>query len=328
MSLDTLSRDSWLRPTSETPLQSMLQPHSEPAALIANLSWWMIGTFTVVFLVVMLLAGVALWRGMRARTSLSERASRNLVLLGGVVVPSFILLALVIASILVGQASSGEQGDADLTAEVIGHRWWWEIRYRDRDDNLLAVAANELHLPAGETVRLVLKASDVIHSFWAPNLDGKTDMIPGMTNERWLRIDRPGVYRGQCAEFCGDQHALMAVRIEVQAQPAFRDWLQRQGEPAVAAALAMDDARQIFRERGCADCHTIRGTRAGGQSGPDLTHLASRQTLAAATLPNNRGHLGGWITDPQSNKPGVLMPATRLQPAELRALLDYLQALE
>ena len=311
-----------------TPMQSMLEPRSEPAELIANLSWWMIGTFTVVFLLVMLLAGIALWRGMRTRTRLSERASRNLVLLGGVVVPSFILLALVIGSILVGQASSGEQGDAELTAEINGRRWWWEIRYFDRDDRLLAVTANELHLPAGETVRLVLKATDVIHSFWAPNLDGKTDMIPGLTNERWLRIDQPGVYRGQCAEFCGDQHTLMAVRIEVQSPSAFRRWLQHQAGPAAAPAQAMQGARQLFDQRGCADCHAIRGTNAHGQGGPDLTHLASRQTLAAATLPNNRGHLAGWISDPQSSKPGALMPATRLQPEELQALLDYLQALE
>ena len=320
--------DDWPRLAVVTPMQSMLEPRSEPAALIANLSWWMIGTFTVVFLLVMLLAGIALWRGMRARASLSERASRNLVLLGGVVVPSFILVALVIGSILIGQASSGEQGDAELTAEITGHRWWWEIRYLDRDERLLAVTANELHLPAGATVRLVLKASDVIHSFWAPNLDGKTDMIPGIRNERWLRIDQPGVYRGQCAEFCGDQHALMAVRIQVQAQPTFRAWLQHQGGPAVAAAQGMSAARQIFAEHGCAACHSIRGTRAHGQGGPDLTHLASRQTLAAATLPNNRGHLAGWISDPQGSKPGVLMPATLLQPDELQALLDYLQALE
>ncbi|MGG2396002.1 cytochrome c oxidase subunit II [Pseudomonas sp. SH1-B] len=322
-----LSLASELPLTSEAPLQSVLAPRSEAAELIATLTWWMIGTFTVVFLLVMLLAGIALWRGMHARASLSERASRNLVLLGGVVVPSFILVALVIGSILVGQASSGAQGDAELTAEITGNRWWWRIRYFDREGRLLAETANELHLPAAETVRLVLEAKDVIHSFWAPNLDGKTDMIPGISNERWLRIDQPGVYRGQCAEFCGDQHTLMAVRIEVQAQPAFRRWLEHQGQPAVADAQDMGEARRLFSERGCADCHSVRGTAATGLLGPDLTHLASRQTLAAATLPNNRGHLAGWINDPQSSKPGALMPATRLQPEELQALLDYLQAL-
>ncbi|HEY9198232.1 MAG TPA: cytochrome c oxidase subunit II, partial [Gammaproteobacteria bacterium] len=186
---------------AEAPMQSALDPQAPPAGLIATLSWWMIAVFGLVFIVVMLIGGAGLWRGRRgAARSLSARASRNLVIAGGVAVPLVILIALVIGSVMVGQASTRAYADDALTIEVIGRRWWWEVRYLDRDGKTLAVTANEIHLPAGEPVRLLLRSEDVIHSFWAPNLDGKTDMIPGMTNIAWLRIDNSGVYRGQCAE--------------------------------------------------------------------------------------------------------------------------------
>jgi cytochrome c oxidase subunit 2 len=313
----------------QAPLQSTLTPHAAPAELIAGLTWWMIAVYGLVFALVMLLGGIGILRGLGGQgRSLTAKASRNLVVLGGVVVPLLVLLGFTVGSLLVGQASSRAYPEAALTVEVIGKRWWWEIRYYDRDQRLLAISANELQVPAGQPVKLLLRASDVIHSFWAPNLDGKTDMIPGMTNVAWLNIPQPGVYRGQCAEYCGTQHSLMAFKVMVQPQKAFQHWLDNQGRPAAAQALANTEGRRVFERQGCADCHAIRGTAARGEQGPDLTHLASRQTLAAATLPNTRGHLAGWISDPQSSKPGALMPATVMQPRELEALLDYLQALE
>lgn len=313
----------------QAPLQSTLNSQAAPAELIAGLTWWMIAVFGLVFVAVMLLGAIGILRGLGGRgKSLTARTSRNLVVLCGVVIPLLVLVGFTVGSLLVGQASSRAYADAALIVEVIGKRWWWEIRYYDRDQRLLAVSANELQLPAGQPVKLLLRATDVIHSFWAPNLDGKTDMIPGMTNVAWLNIPQPGVYRGQCAEYCGTQHSLMAFKVVVQPQGEFQHWLDRQSQPAAAEAMALSEGRRVFRERGCADCHSIRGTLARGELGPDLTHLASRQTLAAATLPNTRGHLAGWISDPQSSKPGALMPATTMQPQELHALLDYLQALK
>lgn len=310
------------------PMQSALDPQAPAAQLIATLSGWMMGVFGVVFLLVMLIGGAGLWRGRHAARSLSGRASRNLVIAGGVVVPLLVVVALVVGSVLVEQAASRSAEPAALSVEVSGRQWWWEVRYLDDAGNAIAVTANEIHLPAGAAVRLLLRSADVIHTFWAPNLDGKTDMIPGMTNIAWLRLDQPGRYRGQCAEFCGTQHTLMAFYVVVQTPAEFRAWLDAQTRPAAAAALRQAEGRRLFDAKGCAECHSIRGTAAQGERGPDLTHFATRTTLGAATAPNNRGHLAGWILDPHSIKPGALMPPTALLPDELDALLAYIEALE
>lgn len=309
------------------PLQSMLEPQTPAAQLVAILSAWMIGVFGVVFVIVMLIGGAGLWRGRHVARSLSGRASRNLVIAGGVVVPLLVVVALVVGSVLVGQANSPGAERADMTVEIVGRQWWWEVRYLNAAGDAVAVTANEIHLPVGVTAKLLLRSADVIHTFWAPNLDGKTDMIPGMTNVAWLRLDQPGRYRGQCAEFCGTQHTLMAFHVIVQTPEEFRAWLAAQARPAAAAALRQAEGRRLFDAKGCAECHSIRGTAAQGERGPDLTHVATRASLAAATAPNNRGHLAGWILDPHSIKPGALMPPTALLPDELDALLRYLEAL-
>ena len=310
------------------PLQSMLDPQAPAAQLIATLSVWMIGVFGVVFLLVMLIGGAGLWRGRRGARSLSGRASRNLVIAGGVVVPLLVVIALVVGSVLVGQSASRGAERADMSVEIIGRQWWWEVRYLNDAGDPVAVTANEIHLPVGANVKLLLRSADVIHTFWAPNLDGKTDMIPGLTNVAWLRLDTPGRYRGQCAEFCGTQHTLMAFHVVVQTPEEFRSWLDAQARPAAAAAMQEAEGQRLFDAKGCAECHTIRGTAAQGERGPDLTHFATRTTLGAATAPNNRGHLAGWILDPHAIKPGALMPPTALLPDELDALLAYLEALE
>ena len=310
------------------PLQSMLDPQAPAAQLIATLSLWMIGVFGVVFVVVMLIGGAGLWRGRHGARTLSGRASRNLVIAGGVVVPLLVVIALVVGSVLVGQSASRGAEQADLMVEIVGRQWWWEVRYLDEAGDTVAVTANEIHLPVGASVKLLLRSADVIHTFWAPNLDGKTDMIPGLTNVAWLRPDTPGRYRGQCAEFCGTQHTLMAFQVVVQTPEEFRGWLEAQARPAADTALRNVAGQRLFAAKGCAECHSIRGTAAQGERGPDLTHFATRTTLGAATAPNNRGHLAGWILDPHGIKPGALMPPTALLPDELDALLAYLEALQ
>jgi cytochrome c oxidase subunit II len=212
--------------------------------------------------------------------------------------------------------------------KITGSQWWWEIEYVDSASSRRLVTANELHIPVGAPIRIELAARDVIHSFWVPRLHGKLDMVPGHRNVMWLRADSAGVYRGQCAEFCGHQHAKMALTVVAEPREAFDAWLNHQLQPAPPPATTDQiRGREVFESSTCLMCHTIRGTSAAASTGPDLTHLASRGTIAAGTLPNTRGNLGGWITDPHSIKPGVKMPANSLSPDDLHALLSYLESL-
>jgi cytochrome c oxidase subunit II len=188
--------------------------------------------------------------------------------------------------------------------------------------------ANEILVPVGERVKLTMTSGDVIHSFWVPNLAGKKDIVPGYRTETWILADRPGVYRGQCAEFCGHQHAKMALTVVAVPRDAFNQWVAGQLQPAAAPTDSLALAgQQVFVKGPCALCHNITGTSASGVVAPDLTHLASRRMIAAGTLPNRRGQLAGWIVDPQGIKPGVRMPSNQLDPNELRALLAYLEGL-
>jgi cytochrome c oxidase subunit 2 len=215
-----------------------------------------------------------------------------------------------------------------MTIEVSGHQWWWEARYQGGDAAKTLVTANEIHIPVGEPVHLRLVSNDVIHSFWIPKLAGKTDMIPGQVNYAWLQADHPGTYRGQCGEFCGAQHAHMALYVIAQERPAFDAWMQAQLADAATPANALVlRGQQVFLTR-CSVCHAVRGTDAGGALGPDLTHLMSRATIGAGALPNNTGSLEGWIANAQAIKPGARMPPQNLSPEELHAVSAYLQTLE
>jgi cytochrome c oxidase subunit II len=319
--------------TGCTGAQSALDAASPQARQLARLSWWMFGTAGAVMVLVMALLLFGVLRGRRTERArpLDARASRNLVVGGGVILPLVAAVALLIGSSIIGTqhgASAKPPADAMLI-EVTAHRWWWEVNYLDANGHVQAVTANEIRVPVGQPVRVNLKSSDVIHSFWAPNLQGKADMVPGRTNVAWFIADREGTYRGQCAEFCGLQHAKMAFYIVVQPEAEFIAWRTRQAQPA--AAPASDHARrgrEIFETRSCLLCHTVRGTAAMGKTGPDLTHVASRSHLAAGVLPNRSGQLAAWIVDPQGIKPGTLMPATSLSGEELQALLAYLQQLQ
>ncbi len=323
--------------------------------------WWvMLCVSIVIFLAVMVTLAYGLWRARREEQPLSRLYSRNLVLTAGVAIPLATMIALVGGSLLLGRDLSQQPPDGAQTIEVTGWRWWWEVRYLDEHGQVLATTANEIHVPANRPVRLLLRSGDVIHSFWVPNLHGKTDLVPGTTNISWFTARTPGTYRGQCAEYCGTQHALMGFLVVVQPEVEFDAWLTRQGEEArPPESEAERSGRDVFVDAGCAACHMIRGvtperlavaasdpakaspfvgekTRSKARRigfdepvpAPDLTHFGSRQTLAAAARPSNRGHLGGWIADPQGIKPGNLMPPTLLEPKELTALVSYLLSLE
>lgn len=284
----------------------------------------------MIFIGVMTILAFGLWQGRQAnRASPGYVASRNLVIAGGIALPLLVAIFLVGGSLKLGAALHANPPPDAIRIEVTGWRWWWEIRYLDAQDRVIAVTANEMHVPVDRPVALTLESGDVIHSFWVPQLQGKTDLVPGTVNTSWFEADEAGTYRGQCAEFCGVQHALMAFVVIAESQAEFSAWLQNQRQPA-AAPLTNDRQAglDVFMQHGCASCHTIRGTEAVGILGPDLTHLSSRKTLGAATRPNTIGHLGGWIIDPQSIKPGNLMPATSLEAEELNALTAYLQSLE
>ncbi len=240
-----------------------------------------------------------------------------------------ILIALLFTSVAVGRDVSPIGEPVTREIQITGHQWWWDVQYLHERPDRIAQGANELHLPAGERVKLILTSSDVIHSLWIPNLHGKRDLIPGKKSILTIRADAPGLYRAQCAEFCGLQHAKMAFIVVVHARDDYERWLNRQRLPAPHPKTAdQQRGQQVFLNTTCAMCHAIKGTSAGARTGPDLTHVASRRTLGAGVLPNNIGNLHGWISDPSSIKPGVIMPPNTFEPNDLHALVAYLETLQ
>lgn len=310
--------------------QDALAPASHSAKDIASLFWWMMGAAWLGLGLVVLLMLIA-WR--RAHThpeheaKQGERLGYRIVIGAGIVMPIALIATLfVISDIFVIQTTEAPARDATkVTIEVIGHQWWWEVRY----PGTTAVTANEIHIPANTPVRVNVRTADVIHSFWVPRLNRTIDAIPGKTNSIELFADAPGRYRGQCDEFCGLQHAHMALYVYADPPKVFRRWLQNAAKPARAPTDALSrQGAQVFASASCASCHSIRGTSASGYVGPDLTHLASRTTLAALTIPNDASHLAHWIVDSQDVKPGNQMPDMRLSPKKLRALVSYLEGLK
>lgn len=321
----------------------MLDPAGVQAARIAGLLTF---TFTValaVYAATLAATALAVRRGRRRRLTqtLADDSPAGERRLGRAVLwavgASFALVFVyLVAAVRTGRALGAlgfpapplDGPGAPLTVEVIGHQYWWEFRYKDPVASRNLTTANELHLPVGRPVRIVGRSADVIHSFWVPNLHGKRDLIPGHTQEGWLRADRAGVWDGQCAEFCGHQHAHMRMTVVAEPAAQFDAWYLAQLAPAAPPGDSSAKlGEQIFLGRNCVMCHAVQGNPAGSNVGPDLTHLASRRTIAAGTLPNTRGNLGGWIVDPQRIKPGSLMPPQALTGDELNALLDYLRGL-
>lgn len=256
----------------------------------------------------------------------SERTAGRTIL-GFSIATAAVVLGLSVLSYVAQRTVFAKSADTPVV-RVIGHQWWWEIHYEGDPDRSFTTA-NEIRIPVDTPVTLKLETRDVIHSFWVPALAGKMDLINNQENQLQLTATRPGVYRGQCAEFCGLQHAHMAVQVIALPHGQYEAWRTHQTEPARPSSNAdMRRGEVIFRARGCALCHTVRGTLAGGRLGPDLTHLASRRTIAAGTLPLTPGNLAGWISNPQHIKPGNLMPAVPLSGDDLNTLVRYLGSLQ
>lgn len=322
-----------------TGAQSVLNPVGPQSGRISRLWWLMFYVCSAVFLLVSAAVLVAIFRrrSERERTTNApdtlpdagreERMTR--VIVGAVAVTAVVLFVFLIASFTTGRGLYSLPSQQALIIKVTGHQWWWDVEYEDPLPSNIVYTANEIHVPVGRPVLFRLMSDDVIHSFWAPNLSGKTDLIPGHQMVLTFQADQPGEYRGQCAEFCGFQHAHMAFTIIAETPEQFYKWMSQQRAPAVAPADATQlRGQQVFLSSPCIMCHTIRGTDAGGHVAPDLTHLASRKTIAAGTLPNTRGHLGGWITNSQEIKPGNHMPPVPLKSEDLQALLAYLESLK
>jgi cytochrome c oxidase subunit 2 len=313
--------------------QSALESAGPQAAAVERL-WWF--AFWVAAAVYALTVAALLWAAWRARrrerrgqtppADAERRMTRGVSVAVGATVA--ILLVFLGYDLSVGRTITGAPTKRPLTIEVVGRQWWWEVTYADPSPQGRFTTANEIHVPVGRPVVLVLDSRDVIHSFWVPNLAGKRDLVPGRTASLWFQADTPGVYRGQCAEFCGHQHAKMALLVVAEPPDQYARWAQAQRAPAPPPTdPAAARGRDVFMRGTCVMCHAIAGTPAASRAGPDLTHVASRRTLAAGTVRNTRGSLAGWIVDPQGVKPGTHMPPNGLSPADLDALLTYLQSL-
>jgi cytochrome c oxidase subunit II len=309
--------------------QATLDVRGPGAERIAELWWLMLAVAAVVYAIVTaILLRVAL-RGPREQsTPADEVRAQRWVGVGGAALTAVILTTVFVVSLRTLFALRLSAAPSDMTIHVTARQWWWEIRYPARAPSNEAVTANEIHIPTDRRVRLTLTSADVIHSLWVPNLQGKMDLVPGRTTAMWLQADRPGVSRGQCAEYCGLQHARMSLLVVAESAADFERWLAAQRQPAAPPADSLARrGRELFFSLPCAYCHTVRGTPSPGRGGPDLTHLASRLTLAAGTLPNTRGNLAGWVANPQTIKPGNRMPNVGLTAEQLRAVLHYLEGL-
>jgi cytochrome c oxidase subunit 2 len=239
------------------------------------------------------------------------------------------LLVLLAASVFTDRALARMSLKDAVNIEVTAYQWWWNVEYHEGPVNETFTTANEIHVPVGRPVVVTLKGGDVIHSLWVPSLAGKRDLIPGRTATIAFQADHPGVYRGQCAEFCGFQHAFMAFEVHAQEPAEYEAWRQAQLKPAPEPTDPQAQrGKQLFQSIQCAMCHTVQGTIAQAHNAPDLTHLASRRTIAAGTLPNTRANLASWIMDPQKHKPGTNMPSNPLSGEDLDALVAYLETLK
>jgi len=319
--------------------QTVLDPAAVQAHRIATLWWFFFGLLSLIFVIVIAVLLRAIARRSRGieqeplesfhvpSAATEQKLSRTVTWATEGTVA--ILIGLVVASVATGKTVARYIEAPGLTIEVQGNQWWWYVRYIDDNPQQIVVTANEIHVPVGRSVAIRGTSNDVIHSFWVPNLNGKVDLIPSRVTYESFRIERPGHYRGQCAEFCGMQHAHMALWVVAESDEDFRKWREAQRgvarEPDTAERAR---GRQVFLNNGCVLCHSIAGTTAFGQNAPDLTHFGSRLTLAAGTLPNTKGNLAGWISDPQAIKPGNHMATIPIRAEDLQPLVEYLESLK
>ena len=316
-------------------LQSALAAAGPGTARWENLFWLFLIVCALVYAAVIV---ALIWAVVRRRErggaplpypDHAQERRLNHVVGGATALTVLLLVVLIVASFVADRSLADLSAQPNFEVKVIGHQWWWEVNYQDLNPSHSFTTANEIHVPVGVPVKVTLTSPDVIHSFWVPSLNGKTDLIPGRENVTTIQADRPGTYRGQCAEYCGLQHAHMALLVVAEPKEAFEAWRARQVQSAPEpTGDAEKRGRDVFLSGPCVMCHRIRGTIAGGSLGPDLTHVAGRQTLAAATIPNTPGYLAAWIEDPQHVKPGNRMPITQIAPPDMNPLLAYLETLE
>ena len=312
---------------------NIFQPLSQPAQQIKELSVLVLAICGSIFVVV---AGLLVYAIVRFRHRAGDELSEppqvygsNQIELAWTILPLLIVFVLIlVTSRTIADIQNRKPPPTAVQATVIGHQWWWEIRYPE----LGIVTANELHVPASDgrgsrPTFLKLQSADVAHSFWVPLLAGKTDLIPNRENLMWIEPTKPGVYLGNCAEYCGTQHARMLIRVVVHSPDEFERWAREQQQSASTDTSAAP-GRTVFFANSCVNCHTIRGTSAQGKFGPDLTHLMSRQTLAAGAAPNTTDNLRLWVRDPQKIKVGCLMPNMQLTDNEVDQVVAYLQTLK
>jgi cytochrome c oxidase subunit 2 len=317
-------------------VQPLLAPGGPQAASIARLGWFILITFSAVTVVMWVLI---FWVAGRWRGTLLEHAphdapsDKRWIVIGGFLAPAIILFTIFVVTLNTMKAFP--MGDHEAHAGppsivVTGHQWWWEIEYRFGDTSQHVVDANELHVPTGQPIDIELQTRDVIHSFWIPRLHGKVDLVPGFQNHMRVQVDEPGLYRGECAEYCGPQHAHMILLVDAQRPSDFQAWLASARQPSAAPADPVAArGEEVFMTNACVLCHSIRGTDAHGLVGPDLTHVGSRKAIAANTYPNGRGYLEAWVTHAQSMKPDSQMPSiTAFTGDDLRALVTYLEGLK
>jgi cytochrome c oxidase subunit II len=297
--------------------QSMLHAAGPGAATIASLWWALFAICTGVFAVVLGMLFVAIL--VRRKENRDELPGSRFIAVTGIIVPTVILLVILVVSLRATVQLQAKESDS-LTIRVIGHQWWWEVHYVEQG----IVDANEIHIPTNTPVRFELVSADVIHSFWVPNLGGKMDMVPEHSTYLVLEADRPGQYRGQCAEYCGGPHAKMAFPVIAVSPSEFDEWIAQKSQPPVTDDARLVRGREVFFAAACDNCHAIVGTEAAGRVGPDLTHMGSRLTLGAGAIANTRENLIQWIRDPHVAKPGNRMPHSSLTQPELETLADYL----
>lgn len=322
-------------PISPPAMPSTLRPQGPAAAHINELWWVMFGFGTAILLLVIGLLFAAILRGERGTSATAPDSSgddtgRKWPIFGGIVLPLIVIGIVFGYSIYTLATIENPNEKPPIKIEVVGRRWWWEVKYPDQG----ITTANEIHLPVGVPVQVELKSADVIHSLWIPELHGKMDLIPTRINNITLQADKEGVFRGECAEFCGLQHAHMGFMVVAQSKGDFENWIASQQQPAAAPTdpTALQ-GQQVFVNAGCVFCHTVRGLedkeidRSSVDLGPDLTHLDSRLTIAGASLTRNRGNLAGWIVDAQHVKPGSLMPNMEINAEDLQSLLAFLETL-
>jgi cytochrome c oxidase subunit 2 len=313
--------------------QSVLDPAGDQSAAILDMWHLMLVVCGLMYVLVMMMLAWAIWRvrrgasGPGASTAGDDQAHRWLRSWSVLIVVGLFVLAT--GSFLIDRRLAGADDANALKVRITASEWWWQVEYLDQNPTQTFTTANELHLPVNRATRLELRSADVIHSFWVPNLNGKTDLIPGHTNAQTVTPRRLGTLRGQCAEFCGLEHARMAMDVTVDTEAGFQKWRTSQLASAHAPATVVERTGQrVFLTRTCAMCHAIGGTDAAGHVGPDLTHLASRPRLAAGALPMEATALSQWITNPHGAKPGTNMPATDMPPDDLAALVTYLMSLK